>query len=328
MVAPAQVIARASPFQFSNGFIRCMPIGPSGRALDGLRVVSLAAHLPGPLAARQLMEFGASVVKIEPPDGDPFAGYHPAWYQALVEGQRVVRLDLKDAKSRPAFDDFLDGADLLLTSSRPASLERLGLGWSRVHEQFPRLCSVAIVGSASPDANRPGHDLTYQASAGLVAPPQMPAILLADFAGAERSVSASLALLMARERGADAGYAEVSLAAVAAQFNEPVRRGVTTPGSLFGGGLPGYGFYRARDGWMAVAALEANSWSAMQRAAGLAATSAASGAAPDSQPGDPQLDRDALESHFLGNTMDYWEVWAVQHDLPIVAVRSSGTASA
>jgi crotonobetainyl-CoA:carnitine CoA-transferase CaiB-like acyl-CoA transferase len=301
-----------------------MPIGSSGRALDGFRVVSLAAHLPGPLAVRQLMAFGATVVKIEPPDGDPFAVYHPSWYEALAEGQRVVRLDLKNTKSRPAFEEFLNEADLLLTSSRPSSLERLGLGWAAVHKRFPRLCYVAIVGSASPDANRPGHDLTYQASAGLVAPPQMPVVLLADFAGAERSVSAGLALLMARERGGDAGYAEVSLASVAAQFNEPVRRGVTTPGSLFGGGLAGYGLYRARDGWMAVAALEANSWSAMRRAAGLAGNPAPS----DSPSGDPQLDRDALESHFLGNTMDHWEVWAVQHDLPIVAVRSPGAGGA
>ncbi len=323
MVAPAVTIARAPSCQFPNGFISRMPTGSTRQALDGFRVVSLAAHLPGPLAVRQLMAFGAGVVKIEPPGGDPFAAYHPSWYEALAEGQRVVRLDLKDAKSRPAFEEFLDGADLLLTSSRPSSLDRLGLGWARVHERFPRLCYVAIVGSASPDANRPGHDLTYQAAAGLVAPPHMPAVLLADFAGAERSVSASLALLMARERGGGAGYAEVSLAEVAGQFNEPVRRGVTTPGSLFGGGLPGYGLYRARDGWMAVAALEPNSWSAMRRAAGLA-----SSPAPSNFPnGDPQRDRDALESHFLGNTMDYWEVWAVQHDLPIVAVRSPGAGA-
>lgn len=294
-----------------------MPIGSTGRALDGLHVVSLAAHLPGPLAARQLMGFGASVVKIEPPDGDPFGGYHRAWYEALADGQRVLRLDLKDPATRPLLDDVLDAADLLITSSRPSSLGRLGLGWPQVHARFPRLCYVAIVGSASPDANKPGHDLTYQASAGLVAPPQMPAILLADFAGAERSVSASLALLLARERGADAGYAEVSLAAVADQFNEPVRRGVTTPGSLFGGGLPGYGLYRARDGWVAVAALEANSWSAVRRAVGLAGNPATSGAPAE----DPQLDRDALESHFLGNTVEYWELWAVQNDLPIVAIR-------
>ncbi len=78
-----------------------MPIGSSGRALDGFRVVSLAAHLPGPLAVRQLMAFGATVVKIEPPDGDPFAVYHPSWYEALAEGQRVVRLDLKNTKSLP-----------------------------------------------------------------------------------------------------------------------------------------------------------------------------------------------------------------------------------
>jgi crotonobetainyl-CoA:carnitine CoA-transferase CaiB-like acyl-CoA transferase len=294
-----------------------MPIGNSGRALDGLHVVSLAAHLPGPLAVRQLMAFGAGVVKVEPPDGDPFAAYHRPWYEALADGQRVVRLDLKDPKARPALDDLLDNADLLLTSSRPSSLGRLGLGWPQVHERFPRLCYVAIVGSATPDSNRPGHDLTYQASAGLVAPPQLPAVLLADFAGAERSVGASLGLLLARERGADAGYAEVSLAAVAEQFNEPLRRGVTTPGSFFGGGLPGYGLYRARDGWVAVAALEATSWSAMRRAVGLAGNPVPSNSPAD----DPQLDRDALESHFLGNTMDHWESWAIQNDLPIVAIR-------
>jgi hypothetical protein len=74
---------------------------------------------------------------------------------------------------------------------------------------------------------------------------------------------------------------------------------------------------------MAVAALEANSWSAMCRAAGLAG-----GAGPAGSPGaDAQLDRDALESHFLGNTMDYWEVWAVENDLPIVAVRPNAPSA-
>ncbi len=297
-----------------------MPLGPSGRALDGCHVVSLAAHLPGPLAARQLMALGADIVKVEPPEGDPFAGYHPPWYDALIAGQRVMRLDLKDPTSRPTLDQLLVDADLLVTSSRPSSLERLGLDWPRLHARFPKLCYVAIVGSASPDAERPGHDLTYQASVGLLAPPLLPTILLADFAGAERAVSASLALLLARERGADAGYTEVALAAVAAQFTEAARRGVTMPGALFGGGLPGYGLYRARDGWVAVAALEANSWSAVRGAVGLAATGGTTSRPPD----DAQMDRDALESHFLGNTMEYWELWAVEHELPIVAVRAPG----
>jgi alpha-methylacyl-CoA racemase len=299
-----------------------MSIGPSGRALDGFRVVSLAAHLPGPLAVRQLMALGAEAVKVEPPEGDPFAGYHRTWYEALIAGQRVIRLNLKDQNDRPTLDQLLGDTDLLVTSSRPSSLERLGLDWPRLHARYPRLCYVAIVGSASPDADRPGHDLTYQASVGLLAPPQLPTILLADFAGAERSVSASVALLLARERGADAGYTEVALAAVAAQFTEAARRGVTMPGALFGGGLPGYGLYRARDGWVAVAALEQNSWSAVRGAVGLGSTGPAAGPSPD----DPQLDRDALESHFLGNTMDYWEHWAVEHELPIVAVRAPGTS--
>ena len=55
----------------------------------------------------------------------------------------------------------------------------------------------------------------------------------------------------------------------------------------------------------------------MRRAVGLAGNPAPSGAPAE----DPQLDRDALEAHFLGNTAEYWELWAVQNDLPIVAIR-------
>src|SRR5438067_11112615 len=219
------------------------------RPLGGIQVVSLALNVPGPAAAARLCRLGAAVAKVESPGGDPLASGCPVWYEELCAGQEVVRLDLKDADGRAALDGLLDGADLLLTSSRPAALDRLGLSWPDLHVRFPRLVQVAIVGHAAPHQEVPGHDLTYLASVGLLVPPQVPRTLLADLAGAERAVSAALALLYARERG-HGGYAEVALAEVAATFAAPLRHGLTAAGGHLGGGFAGYRLYPAQEGWI------------------------------------------------------------------------------
>ncbi|HEX8905060.1 MAG TPA: CoA transferase, partial [Longimicrobiaceae bacterium] len=168
------------------------------RPLDGVRVVTTAVNLPGPLACARLHALGAAVTKVEPPSGDPLATASPAWYRELADGQRVVALDLKVPTGRQALAVLLADADLLVTATRPAALERLGLGWAELRARHPRLCHLSITGYAPPDEDRPGHDLTYAAAAGLVAPPDLPRTLLVDLAAAERTVSTALALLLAR----------------------------------------------------------------------------------------------------------------------------------
>ena len=66
----------------------------------------------------------------------------------------------------------------------PSALARLGLEWGSLHARFPRLCYVAIVGYLPPHENVPGHDLTYQAAYGMLTPPHLPRVLVADMAGA------------------------------------------------------------------------------------------------------------------------------------------------
>src|SRR5215216_8202042 len=95
--------------------------------LRGVWVLTLAVNLPGPVAASRLCAMGASVVKIEPPGGDPLARMCPGYYEDLSAGQKIVRLDLKDQQDRASLDDRLKATDLLLTASRPAALGRLGL---------------------------------------------------------------------------------------------------------------------------------------------------------------------------------------------------------
>jgi crotonobetainyl-CoA:carnitine CoA-transferase CaiB-like acyl-CoA transferase len=273
------------------------------RPLDGIRMLTLAVNLPGPVAAARLRGLGAVVVKVEPPRGDPLGHAVPEWYRALHEGVEVIALDLKSGEGRERLASRLEASDLLLTATRPAALGRLGLAWDDLHARYPRMCQVALIGEAPPGDDRPGHDLTYQARAGLVTPPQLPRTCVADLAGAERAVSAALAVLLARERGQGAQYVAVSLAEAAADFAEPLRYGLTTSGGLLGGALPGYGLYPARDGWVAVAALEPHFWERLTRELGL---------------GTPG--RQQLGEAFQTRTAADWEAWAVAQDLPLVAV--------
>ncbi len=142
--------------------------------LQGTKLVTLAQNVPGPAAASRLQDLGASVIKIEPPNGDPLASANPTWYGTLVAGQKVVQLDLKDAPDRARLDEYLAEADVLLTSSRPGSLARLGLGQEELRGRCPRLCYVAITGYPAPHEDAPGHDLTYLAEWGLLSPPDLP----------------------------------------------------------------------------------------------------------------------------------------------------------
>ena len=261
-----------------------------------MHVVTTALNIPGPFAAARLRELGATVTKVEPPDGDPLAIAAPDWYARLAAGQKVVRLDLK----RQTLDELLEPADLLLTAQRPAALARLGLAWDVLRRRHPRLSHVAIVG----EGGRAGHDLTYLAGRGLLEPPRLPRTVMADLLGAERAVSAALALLLAREQGAAPSSVEVSLAEAADALAAPLRAGLTAPDGMLAGTLPVYGLYETSDGWIAVAALEPGFRERL--AAGL----------------DVELTRPALEAAFRTRTGAEWEAWALEHDVPIEALRA------
>lgn len=261
--------------------------------LAGTRVVTIAVNTPGPVAAARLVELGATVTKIEPPGGDPLELVSPEWYAALAHGQDVRRLDLKTPAGRAALDGLLADADLLLTSQRPSALERLGVSAPA------NVCHVAIVGHPAPDQEVAGHDLTYVAARGLLDPTAMPRTLIADLGGAERAVSAALALLLGRK----GGYTEVSLAEAVDFFAAPLRHGLTAPGGVLGGGLPVYDVYAAKDGRIAVAALEPRFQDGLRRELGL-----------------DELTKPALSDAFGARTAEEWQRWARERDLPISAV--------
>lgn len=275
--------------------------------MAGIRVVSLAVNLPGPLSAARFTALGAMVTKVVPPGGDPLAWVTPDWHDALQAGQEVLTLDLKSAGGQARLAELLAGADLLLTATRLAALARLGLDWPALSARYPRLCHVAIIGFGADEANRAGHDLTYQAAVGLLEPPVVPRIPLADYAGAERAVSAALALLWQRERRGCGGQALVSLVEALAPYAHALCYGIFAPGTLLGGGSPLYGLYRARDGWVALAAIEPHFGERLVAGLGLHELTAA-----------------ALTEAFAARSALELEQWAIANDVPLAAVREPG----
>lgn len=277
--------------------------------LKGIKIVTLALNVPGPVAVSRLVALGARCTKVEPPAGDPLLQAAPHWYETLVQGQEVITLDLKSEAGRDEMEQCLSDADLLVTSFRLAALHRLQLDWESLHRKFPRLCVVNIIGYPPPDEETPGHDLTYQAKLGLLHPPQMPATLHADMAGAERTVSAALALLLNKSRGGHVDRAQVSLYGVIDDFAGPRKAGLTLPGGSLGGGFAFYGLYETREGWVAIAALEPVFISRLASELGLTAAFG-------------QKDAHAeLQKTFLTRSAAEWETWAAERDLPVARVR-------
>jgi len=283
---------------------------PVSAALAGVRVVSIAINLPGPACARRLADFGATVIKVEPPEqlgGDPMHQYARGYYDELHQGLEIRALNLKSAADRAALDDLLATADIFLTSQRNAALERLKLDWNAVSARFPRTSQIAIVGSV--DRNDAGHDLTYIAAAGLATPPHLPATLIADLAGSERAVTATFAALRLQQQTGHGQHMVVSLESAANAFAGPYRHGLTRPGGLLAGQHPGYNFYRALDGWVVLAALEPHFAARVTAASAVAFT------------------QEALAGYFRQHGVSHWSRWAQEHDIPLATLPASSSSS-
>lgn len=270
--------------------------------LDGVVVVSLAINLPGPLTAARLTKLGAHVTTVLPPSGDPLQLYQPKWFAELHSGQEFIILDLKSADAIGELDALLSKADILITSTRPSALARMGLDPKTVSVKHPRLIQIAIVGESGANAENSGHDLTYQAINGLVRPPAMPITLIADMAGAERATQIAIAALFHRERTGVATHHEVALADVAHDMAEPNRRGLTKPGGGLGGGVGLYGIYETQEGWIALAAIESHFAQRIMSELNVDASI------------------EAFTQVFKTQTATQWENWAKEKDIPLVAI--------
>ncbi|GAA1815751.1 CoA transferase [Actinomadura chokoriensis] len=183
-------------------------------ALSGVRVLDAATLFAGPLAATLLGDFGAEVVKIEHPKGDPVRSHGAQrdgvglWWKMLGRNKKAMTLYLGSPEGQELFRRLVADADVVIENFRPGTLERWGLGYDELREINPRLVLARVTGfgQTGPYAARPGFGTLAEAMSGFAAitgepdgPPTLPPFGLADGIAALTTAFAVMTALRARE---------------------------------------------------------------------------------------------------------------------------------
>ena len=135
------------------------------RPLEGVRVIELGQLLAGPFTGTILGYFGAEVIKVEPPGGDPIRGWRllrngtSLWYRSLGRNKKSVTLDLKSERGRELAGRLIDTADVVIENFRPGQMEKWGLGPDQLEARNPGLIYARIsgYGQTGPYASKPGY---------------------------------------------------------------------------------------------------------------------------------------------------------------------------
>jgi formyl-CoA transferase len=146
--------------------------------LDGVRVLDFTTAMAGPTASMLLADFGASVVKVEPPEGESSrrwgvsrfgpAGDQTGLFAALNRNKASITVDLKSPAGQSAVHALAAAADVAIESFKPGVAARLGIGYEQLSEEHPELvyCSISGFGQTGPLREHPGYDQLLQAYAG------------------------------------------------------------------------------------------------------------------------------------------------------------------
>ena len=140
-------------------------VSETERPLEGLRVIEMGQLLAGPFTGTILGYFGAEVIKVEPPGGDPVRGWRllhngtSLWYRSLGRNKKSVTLDLKSERGRELALQLMDTADVVVENFRPGLMETWGLGPDQVKARNPGLVYARIsgYGQTGPYAGKPGY---------------------------------------------------------------------------------------------------------------------------------------------------------------------------
>jgi formyl-CoA transferase len=143
--------------------------------LQGVRVIELGTLIAGPYAASLLAQFGAEVIKIESPDGDPLRTWRKLhegtslWWYSQSRNKKSMTLNLKDTRGQQLVRDLVKTADIVIENFRPGTLEKWGLGWEQLSAINPSLIMVRVsgFGQTGPYKDRPGFAAIAESMGGL-----------------------------------------------------------------------------------------------------------------------------------------------------------------
>ncbi|MEI7614692.1 MAG: CoA transferase [Betaproteobacteria bacterium] len=147
------------------------------KALEGIKVLDLSRVLAGPYCTMMLADFGANVIKIEPPGvGDdsrafgPFVGKESAYFMSLNRNKRSITLNLKADSEVDLFREMVKQADVVVENYRPGTMEKFGLGYEDLKKINPRIIYAACsgFGHSGPYMLKPAYDIIVQAMGGIM----------------------------------------------------------------------------------------------------------------------------------------------------------------
>ena len=183
-------------------------------ALAGLKVLDVSTLFAGPLAATMLGDFGADIIKVEHPRGDPVRSHGASkdgvglWAKVVNRNKRGITLYLGSPEGQDVFRRLVADADVVIENFRPGTLERWGLGYPELSADNPGLVLARVTGfgQIGPYAGRPGFGTLAEAMSGFAAitgepdgPPTLPPFGLADGIAALAAAFATMTALRARE---------------------------------------------------------------------------------------------------------------------------------
>jgi crotonobetainyl-CoA:carnitine CoA-transferase CaiB-like acyl-CoA transferase len=246
--------------------------------LDGVRVIELATVVAGPGVGKYLADFGATVIKVEGPGGDPtrrmgWTGPNETdsyFWKVLNRNKRTIALDLKSPEGRDTVWALLTNADILIENMRPGKLETLGFGPQDLLARNPKIVVLRVsgFGQDGPYALRPGFATIAEALSGLAShlgesdgPPLLPPIALTDEVTALVGAFATLAALRHAEKTGEGQVVDVNLLESMFQLMGPLVSAFAHLGYIqprLGSGIPytvPRGTYQCADKkWVAISA--------------------------------------------------------------------------
>jgi crotonobetainyl-CoA:carnitine CoA-transferase CaiB-like acyl-CoA transferase len=182
--------------------------------LEGIRVLDLSRLMAGNMLSLQLADFGADVIKIEPPEGDPLRDWkddgHSLFWKTYGRNKRSVMLNLREPAAMAALWRLVDTADVFIENFRPGTLEKMGLAPDALLARNPDLIVVRIsgFGQTGPYAHLPGFGTIVEAMSGFAdrtgfpdREPVLPPLALADMIAGIYGASATMMALYARQAG-------------------------------------------------------------------------------------------------------------------------------
>ncbi len=244
--------------------------------LTGFRVLELGSTVAGPFCGRLLADFGAEVIKVEPPDGDPVRtmGKHvngkSLYAASILRNKKLIALDLRRTEAREIVKRLARNCDVVVENFRPGTLEKWGLGYDVLREMNPGLVMVRIsgFGQSGPYRDRPGYGFLGDAVGGMLhingypdRPPVRAAVPVTDMVtGIYGALGAAMALLARKETGRgqciDAALFESAFSLMEAHVPAFEKLGVVAmrAGSRLPGSTPNNLYPTADSGYIAMAA--------------------------------------------------------------------------